>query len=72
MNILQMLQTTKNPAQFLSKLLENNNNPVFQNFMKMAQNGDEKGLENFARNLFKERGQDFDKEFSNFMKQIKR
>lgn len=71
MNILQMLQSTKDPAQFLSKLLENNSNPIFQNFMKMAQKGDQKGLENFARNLFKEIGQDFDKEFSNFMKQIK-
>lgn len=45
------------------------NNPMFNNLIQMAENGDNKSIENFARNLFKEKGLDFDKELANF-KQI--
>lgn len=46
-------------------------NPVMGNLIDMANKGDTKGLENFARNLFKEKGRDFDKEFSEFMHNFK-
>lgn len=62
MNIQQML------ANFINK----NQNPMFSNLISMAQKGDSKGVENFARNLFKERGRDFDKEFAEFMGKMKR
>lgn len=62
MNIQQML------ANFMSK----NQNPMFNNLIDMAQRGDSKGVETFARNLFKERGRDFDKEFAEFMGKMKR
>ena len=38
----------------------------------MAQRGDTKGVETFARNFMQERGVDFDKEFANFMQNWKR
>jgi len=52
------------PQNILQRM--NINNPIFSNLISMAQNGDEKGLENFARNIMKERGKDFDKEFAQF------
>lgn len=44
-----------------------NNNPMFRDLIQKAQKGDRQSIENFARNICKERGIDFDKEFANFM-----
>lgn len=61
-----------NPKQLLMNFMQQNNqNPMINNLINMAQKGDSKGVENFARNLFKEQGRDFDKEFSDFMKNFK-
>lgn len=68
---LKTLLSGKNPQEVASKILMNNTNPIFGNLIKMAQNGDTKGVEEFARNVFKERGRDFDKEFSQFMSNFK-
>lgn len=43
------------------------NNPMFRDLIQKAQRGDKQSVENFARNICKERGIDFDKEFANFM-----
>lgn len=60
-----------NPEQILQNMMgKNNNNPVFNNLIKMAKDGNSNGLESFARNLFKEQGRDFDKEFSEFRKKF--
>lgn len=48
-----------------------NNNPMFKDLIQKAQKGDKQGVENFARNICKERGIDFDKEFSAFMSNFK-
>jgi hypothetical protein len=37
----------------------------------MAQNGDAKGVETFARNICKQRGLDFDTEFNKFKNTLK-
>lgn len=68
---LKTLLSGKNPQEVAYQLLMNNTNPIFRNLIKMAQNGDTKGVEEFARNVFKERGRDFDKEFSQFMSNFK-
>lgn len=68
---LKTLLGGKNPQEVASKLLMNNTNPIFGNLIKMAQNGDTKGVEEFARNVFKERGRNFDEEFSQFMSNFK-
>ena len=68
---LKTLLSGKNPQEVASQLLMNNTNPIFGNLIKMAQNGDTKGVEEFARNVFKEQGRDFDEEFSQFMSNFK-
>ena len=60
-----------NPEQILNNIIKNNSNPVFSNLIEKAKEGDTKGVENFARNLFKEQGRDFDKEFAEFRKKFR-
>lgn len=62
-----------NPIQMFKNMILNKqiNNPILKEVITKAQNGDSKGVEEFARNLFKEQGRDFDKEFSQFMKNFK-
>ena len=71
MNPLQMLKSLKDPKQFAMNLIKKNNNPIFNNLTEMAEKGDVQGLQNFARNIFKEHGEDFDSEFSDFMNAFK-
>ena len=40
--------------------------PMVENLLTLAKNKDGKGIEEIARNLCKERGVDFDKEFTAF------
>ena len=47
-------------------------NPMIGNLVNLAKNGDTKSVENFARNLCKEKGIDFDKEFAQFMSNFKK
>lgn len=42
------------------------NSPMAENLLTLAQNGNGKAIEEIARNLYKERGLDFDKEFNAF------
>lgn len=57
MNIIQLLNS--NPQQIINKML--GNNPMAKNLLSMVKNNDAKGIEEMARNLAKERGQDADK-----------
>ncbi len=70
MEIVNMLKN-KNPQQLINNMIKQNSNPIINNLVSMAQSGNTKGVENFARNLYKEKGLDFDKEFSQFMGNIK-
>lgn len=47
------------------------NNPILNNVITMAQNGDTKGVETFARNICKQKGVDFDTEFTKFKENLK-
>lgn len=61
-----------NVKQFiLNSFMKNNSNPMFSQLIEMANKGDSQGVENFARNLLKERGMDFDEEFAKFRKNFK-
>ena len=60
-----------NPQQVIEKLMKNNSNPVINNLIQLSKNGDVKTIESFAKNMFKEKGRDFDKEFSEFMSYFK-
>lgn len=75
MNPIQMIKGMtgmSNPKEMVMQMLgQNNSNPIFNNLMDMANKGDTKGIENFARNLFKEQGKDFDAEFNKFKNMFK-
>lgn len=59
------------PQQLIFQLMQSNMNPMMSNLLQKAQTGDAKAIEDFARNVFKEKGRDFDKEFSEFMSNFK-
>ena len=65
------MNNMKNPKQIVINALKNNSNPVLNNLMKMAEQGNVSGVEQFARNLMKEQGRDFDKELEMFKNYFK-
>lgn len=70
--IIQMIKGGKNPQQLMLNILQqqSQNNPMMQNLYGLAKNGKTKEIEMIARNLAKERGLDFDKEFNAFKQQF--
>ena len=66
MDMLKGMMVNMNPKNIVMNMLKNNTNPIFANLIEMANKGDTKGLEQFARNYMKEQGKDFDKEFNDF------
>ena len=60
-----------NPMQMLNSLISRNTNPIIKDLVQKAQSGDTKSVEQFARNMCKEKGVDFDKEFTRFMSNFK-
>lgn len=71
MNLLNFMKTVKNPKQAVINMINSNSNPMLKNLVEMAEKGDNKGIEEFARNLYKDQGRDFDKEFSQFTNNFK-
>ena len=71
MNPIEFIKGIKNPEQFIMNTIKQNSNPMMEQLMQMAKSGNTKEVETFARNIFKQQGRDFDKEFANFMQQIK-
>lgn len=67
MQIINMLKCINNPKEAVINIIKSNNNPMIKNLVEMAEKGDNKGVEEFARNFYKQQGRDFDKEFSQFM-----
>lgn len=68
MNPVQIIKNFIGKGLSPEGIIQNMNiqNPMIGNLITMAKKGDTKGIENFARNMFKERGRDFDKEFNEF------
>lgn len=54
------------PMQMVSNMV-GDKNPMINNLVTMANNGNTEGIEKFARNVCNEKGINFDTEFSNFM-----
>ena len=73
MNPMQILQNFLTKGLSPQKIVEQmtGNNPMVANLIKMANAGDTDGVEKVARNMFKEKGRDFDKEFSEFKSKFK-
>lgn len=58
-NPIEFIKAIKNPQEFVMNMVSTNSNPMLKNLVEMAQKGDRKGLEQFATNMFKEQGKDF-------------
>lgn len=62
-NILQMLQSIRNPQALMQNILNNpqfSQNPMMQNAMDLYNKGDVQGLQNLAQNLAKSQGVSLD------------
>ena len=69
MQLVQKLRSGQiNPQQLAMNLLQQNmgNTPMGQNLMNLAKEGKTADIEQIARNLAKQQGIDFDKEFASF------
>ena len=71
---IEMVNKNKNPQQFVMNMLEEkaNQNPIFQNLAVMVKSGNTQGVEDVVRNIARERGIDFDKEFNSFKQMFRR
>lgn len=72
MQLLSMMKNGGNPEQLVLSMLQERaaGNPMLETLLQLAQNRDTSGVEQVARNIVKERGGNFDKEFSNFKKTL--
>jgi hypothetical protein len=72
MQLIQMIKSGQNPQQLMLNVLQQRtqNNPLMQNLFQLAQNNNTSAIEEIARNIYSERGLDFDKEFNSFKKTL--
>jgi len=72
MNPMQLIKGFMTKGMTPKGIVKNmiGNNPILNNLVDMADRGDTKGVETFARNLLKERGLDFDKEMQNMKRTL--
>lgn len=71
-SFLAALRGGANPQALALSMFESQmgNSPIGQNILALAKQGNTQQIEQIARNLCKQRGLDFDKEFTNFKKQL--
>lgn len=62
--LIQLVKGGMNPQQLVMSLLQNNNNPILQNAVNLAQSGNMTALENLARNLAQQRGLNYDEQLA--------
>ena len=72
LNVIKGMMGNMNPKNIVMNMLKNNTNPIFANLTQMMEKGDNKGIEQFARNICKEKNIDFDKQFGEFMNNFKK
>ena len=72
LNMIKGMMGNMNPKNMAMNMLKNNTNPIFANLTQMMEKGDNKGIEQFARNICKEKNIDFDKQFGEFMNNFKK
>lgn len=61
------------PKELLLNFMQRNgSNPMINNLIQMAKDGNTQQVETFARNAFKEQGRNFDKEFEQFKSYLRR
>jgi len=69
MLLVQAIKEGQNPQQLMLNILENNmsGTPLGDNLIELAKNGRSADIETIVRNISKQRGIDFDKEFPHFV-----
>ena len=72
MQLVQMIKSGQNPQQLMLSVLQNQagNNPMMNNLLNLAKNGQTTQIEQIARNLYTSQGLDFDKEFQAFRRNL--
>lgn len=72
MQLLSMLKTG-NPEQVATQIIKKNfsSDPLMQNLLKMANEGNTQGLQQFATQFFQSQGTNLNSEMNNLMKVIK-
>ena len=69
--LIQMIKQGQNPQQLMLSILESQaSTPMGANLLKLVRNGQTQEIEKIARNLCKERGVDFDQEFTKFRRML--
>ena len=69
--LVQMIRQGRNPQQLLLSILEGQaGSPMGRNLLNLARNGQTAEIEKIARNMCKERGVDFDQEFTKFRRML--
>ena len=72
MQLISQIRQGKNPQQLMINIMEINikDTPMGENLLLLAKEGRSADIEQIVRNMFKERGLDFDKEFTAFKKNL--
>jgi hypothetical protein len=72
-NLIQMIRKGGNPQQLVLSMLggQAESNPILANLVNLAKQNRTQEMEKIARNLFAEKGLDYDKEFNSFKEAIK-
>lgn len=69
-NMMQLMNMVRsgNPQEIVMNMLQEKaqGNPMFANMVDLARRGDTQSIEGIVRNMARERGIDFDKEFNSF------
>lgn len=76
MNMMQLMNMFRNgnPQEIVANMVKetaSQGNPIMQNLSTLIENGNTQEIENVVRNIAKERGIDFDKEFNSFKQMFK-
>lgn len=72
MQLLQMIKGGQNPQQLIINILEQRmqNTPMGANLLSLAKQNRSADIEQIARNICKQNGVDFDKEFNSFKQML--
>ena len=70
--IIQMIKNGANPQQLMMQYLQTrfSGTPFGDNLISLAQNNQTAEIEKIVRNIYQQRGMDFDKEFAAFKKYL--
>ena len=69
--LIQMIRQGQNPQQLMLSILEGQaGSPMGRNLLNLARNGQTQEIEKIARNFCRERGVDFDQEFTKFRRML--